>query len=111
MNFSNKKNYFNSFFKNMSKNKYSFNFFNTKINSNKSLINFSNNYNFCTLLNLSRIMTSIKFRSLVRFSDSLSDSETNICKISENSNYDALQLDLKTFFLNEICMLNTRKII
>lgn len=105
MNFSNSRGYFNSFMKNISKNKYSQKYFNSVTNSKRSLINFSNNYSYSNLLTLSRMISAIKFSSLLRFNAIQADSEATGALENESLNNQSNQLDIKTLLWNEICMI------
>ncbi len=108
MNFSNARNYFGSFMKNLSKNKNSLKYFNSSVNSKKSLINFSNNFTNSSFLTLSSMMSTIKYTSLLRVSPSQTDTETSSTAVAENQNNQSLLLDIKNLFWNELCLIKNR---
>jgi len=107
MNFCNSRKFFGSFMRNQLNNKFSQKYFNTSINSKKSLINFSNNFSISNLLTLSRIISSINYSSLLRFTAIQAESEQNITTLNENASNQSLLSDIKSLFWNEICMIKT----
>lgn len=109
MNFSNSRNHFSSFFKNLSKNKNSLKYFNSSINSKKSLINFSNNFTNSSLLTLSRMKSNVQYNALLRINSLQTELESsNSLALAENQNNQSLLLDIKTLLLNELCLIKNR---
>lgn len=108
MNFSNSRNYFSHFMRNISKNKNSLKYFNTTINSKKSLINFSNNFTNSSFLTLSRMISTVKYTALLRVITIQTDMESSSTSIAESRNNQSLLMDLKTLFWNELCLIKNR---
>ena len=108
MNFSNTRNHFRSFMKNLSKNKNSLKYFNSSINSKKSLINFSNNFTNSSFLTLSSMISTVKYSALLRTSTNQSDVESSSTAMAEIQNNQSLLLDIKTLFWNELCLIKNR---
>ncbi len=94
MNFSNSRNGFYSFYKNVSKNKNAFNYFNSAFNSKKSMINFSNNYTFSNLISLNRQISLVQIGALIRFSP--------LTAIGENKGTDDLDLNKETLLIQNL---------
>jgi len=105
MNFSNSRSYFSSFMRNLSKNKYSNMFLNSSTNSKKSLINFSNNLTHSNFLTLSRMISCVKFSSLINLNCIHANSEENASTLEEKQTTKGLILDINTLLWNDICMI------
>lgn len=105
MNFSNARNHFSSFMKNLSKNKNSLKYFNSSINSKKSLINFSNNFTNSSFLTLSRMISTVKYSALLKVNTIQTDTESSSTAIAESQNNQTVLLDIKTLFWNELCLI------
>lgn len=108
MNFSNSRNYFSSFMRNLSKNKNSLKFFNSGTNSKTSLINFSNNFTNSSFLTLSRMISTIKYTALLRINFTQTDVESSSTALAEIQNNQCLLLDIKSLFWNELCLIKNR---
>jgi len=108
MNFSNTRNHFSFFMKNLSKNKNYLKYFNSSINSKKSLINFSNIFTTSSFLTLSRTISTVQYNALLRINAVQTELESNSSAIAENQNNQNLLLDIKTLLWNQLCLIKNR---
>jgi len=108
MNFSNTRNHFSFFMKNLSKNKNYLKYFNSSINSKKSLINFSNIFTTSSFLTLSRTISTVQYNALLRINANQTELESNSSAIAENQNNQNLLLDIKTLLWNQLCLIKNR---
>jgi len=109
MNFSNSRNFFNSFYKNAANNKNSMKYFNCKINSMKSLNFFSNKLNFSRMIILSNILFGTRLTSILNadcLATETNSTEPNTSKKTMNE----LINELNSKFLNEIVFINKSNI-
>jgi hypothetical protein len=109
MNFSNSRNVFNSFYRNIAKNKQSMKFFNTNLNSKKSLIYFSNRFHFSTLLTLSTIISGKSFGAIFSSKYVLGELKDKECMETKDSNSSS-EFEFSNRSLIDIAVLNNCKI-